>query len=159
MQIGATPEAAALVVVPQSIGAVAGPVVFGVLADRFHPRFLFVALIAALCAALCGLVLEPSYVVALVLFTVIGVVGGSMMAVYGALIARLFGVAAFGQVMGTAALVGMPVLFVLPLLFGNAFDVTGSYGRGLFILVGALSLAALLFALLPSGEARRTRTA
>ncbi|MFO0688329.1 MAG: MFS transporter [Myxococcota bacterium] len=158
-QIGASPEAAALVVVPQSIGAVAGPVVFGALADRIHPRLLFVGLIAALCAGLGGLVLEPSYAVALGLFTVIGIVGGSMMAVYGALVARLFGVAAFGQVLGTAALVGMPVLFAMPLLFGAAFDATGSYARGFFILVGTLTVAAILFASLPSGEARRARAA
>jgi MFS family permease len=150
---GASPEAAALVVIPQSIGAVAGPLVFGSLADRIHPRLLFVGLIAALCAALLGLVLEPRYAVALVLFTVIGVVAGSMMAVYGALIARLFGVSAFGQVMGLGALVGMPILFVLPLVFGRAFDATGSYGSGLFILVGSLSAAALRAAPERSGAA------
>ena len=112
-------------------------------------------LIATLCAGLAGLVFEPSYAVALGLFSVIGVVGGSMMAVYGALIARLFGAMAFGQVMGMGALVGVPVIVATPLVFGAAFDGTGSYDLGLLIMVGALATAALLFALLPSGEARR----
>lgn len=155
LELGATPEAAALVVIPQSIGAVSGPLVFGALADRIHPRFLFVGLIAGLCAGLVGLVFEPSYATALALFSLIGIIGGSMMAVYGALIGRLFGAAAFGQVMGLGALVGLPAIVAMPLAFGAAFDATGSYARGLFILVGTLAVAAVLFAALPSGAARR----
>lgn len=155
LTLGVSPEAAALVVVPQSIGAVTGPLVFGSLADRIHPRLLFIGLIAVLCSALAGLVLRPGYAVALALFTVVGIVGGSMMAVYGALIGRLFGVAAFGQVMGLAALVGVPAIFAMPLLFGRAFDATGDHARGLFILIGCLAMGAALFALLPKGEARR----
>lgn len=153
--LGAAPEAAALVVVPQYVGAVLGPVVFGSLADRIHPRLLFVGLIGLICAALTGLVFQPSYVVALVLFSVIGLVSGSMMAVYGALVARLFGAMAFGQVLGLGALVGLPAIALTPLAFGAAFDATGSYALGLFILVGVLAVSALLFALLPSGPARR----
>lgn len=154
-RLGASAEAASLVVIVQSIGAVAGPVVFGALADRIHPRLLFVGLVAALCAALAGLVAEPAYAVALALFFVVGVVGGSMMAVYGALIGRLFGVAAFGQVMGLAALIGVPTLFVMPIVFGAAFDATGDYARGLGLLIGMLAVACLLFFLLPRGAARR----
>jgi len=154
-QLGVSPEAASFVVVPQSIGAVTGPLIFGSLADRIHPRLLFVGLIATLCAGLTGLVFEPSYGVALALFSVIGVVGGSMMAVYGALIARLFGALGFGQVMGMGALVGVPVIVATPLVFGAAFDATGSYDLGLLVMVAALAVAALLFARLPSGEARQ----
>ncbi len=154
-ELGATPEAASFVVVPQSIGAVTGPLLFGSLADRIHPRLLFIGLIATLCAGLVGLVFEPSYAVALALFSVIGLVAGSMMAVYGALIGRLFGVMAFGQVMGLGALVGVPVIVAAPTVFGRTFDATGSYDLGLLIMVGALATAALLFALLPNGEARR----
>lgn len=156
--LGVSPEAAAFVVVPQSIGAVTGPLLFGSLADRIHPRLLFIGLIGVLCAALVGLVSRPAYGLALALFGVVGVVGGSMMAVYGALIGRLFGVLAFGQVMGMGALVGVPVVFAAPLVFGSAFDRTGSYASGLLILTAALATAALLFALLPSGPARRPAT-
>ena len=128
---------------------------FGALADRIHPRLVFVGLIAMLCAALVGLVFHPSYAVALALFSVIGLVGGSMMPVYGALVARLFGTLAFGQVLGLGALVGLPAIGLIPVVFGAAFDATGSYAFGLLIMVGALATSALLFALLPSGAARR----
>jgi len=154
-ELGATSEAAAFVVIPQAIGSVLGPAVFGSLADRVHPRLLFMGLIAMLCAALVGLVFDPGYAVALALFSVIGLVGGSMMPVYGALVARLFGTMAFGRVLGMGALVGLPAIGLIPVAFGAAFDATGSYGLGLLIMVGTLATAALLFALLPSGEARR----
>ena len=104
------------------------------------------------------LTIVPLFAVALALFSVIGIVGGSMMAVYGALIGRLFGATAFGQVMGLGALVGLPVAVAAPVVFGAAFDATGGYGLGLFIMVGALATAAVLFALLPSGAARRPAT-
>lgn len=154
-ELGATPEAAALAVIPQAIGSVLGPAVFGSLADRIHPRLLFVGLIGMLCAALVGLVFHPSYAVALAYFSVVGLVGGSMMPVYGALVARLFGTMAFGQVLGMGALVGLPAIALIPVVFGAAVDATGSYASGLLIMVGALATSALLFALLPSGAARR----
>lgn len=154
-RLGASGESASFVVVAQSFGAMVGPVLFGTLADRFHPRLLFLVLLAVFCAGLFGLVAEPSYAVALALFVAIGVVGGSMMAVYGALIGRLFGVSAFGQVMGLSALVGLPALFAMPLVFGATFDATGHFARGLLIQVATLVVAFVCFALLPQGEARR----
>ena len=77
------------------------------------------------------------------------------MPVYGALIGRLFGVEAFGQVMGLGALVGLPVITVAPVLFGLAFDQTGSYAVSLGGLVGGLGVSIVLFALLPVGRAQK----
>ena len=91
-----------------------------------------------------------------VLFSVVGLVGGSMMPVYGALIGRLFGTASFGQVMGMGALVGLPVIFLAPLGFGYAFDASNSYSLGLVVMIGSLCLSGLLFSLLPKGLARRS---
>jgi MFS family permease len=155
MFLGASTESASLVVVLQSIGAVAGPLVFGSLADKIHPRRIYLGLIATLALALGVLTFEPGYAIALVVFSVMGLVGGSMMPVYGALIGRLFGAESFGQVIGLGALVGLPMLFIGPLGFGYAFDVTGSYSSGLLGLIGALVLGAGLLALLSTGLARR----
>ncbi len=156
MFLGASTESASWVVVLQSIGAVAGPLVFGSLADKIHPRRIYLGLIATLALALGVLTFEPGYAIALVVFSVMGLVAGSMMPVYGALIGRLFGAESFGQVIGLGALVGLPMLFIGPLGFGYAFDVTGSYSSGLLGLIGALVLGAGLLALLPTGLARRS---
>ena len=80
-----------------------------------------------------------AYAISLLLFSVIGLVGGSMMPLYGALIGRLFGADSFGQVIGLGALVGLPMLFLGPLGFGYAFDATQSYSVGLVGLFWALA--------------------
>lgn len=159
MHLGASTEAASLVVLIQSSAAVAGPLVFGALADRIHPRRLFLGLIATIALALGALILEPGYALSLVVFGVLGLVGGSMMPVYGALVGRLFGADAFGQVIGLGALVGLPMLFLGPLGFGLAFDASGDYGSGLAGLIAALGTGGVLLALLPSGTARGPRVA
>lgn len=155
MHLGASTEAASLVVVLQSAGAVAGPLVFGSLADRIHPRRLFLGLIATISLALGALMLEPGYAVTLGVFAVVGLVAGSMMPVYGALIGRLFGAESFGQVIGLGALVGLLAIFLAPLGFGYAFDATGAYSAGLLGLIVALLVGGALLALLPNGTARR----
>lgn len=153
---GATVQAASFAPIPMSIGAITGPLVLGSLADRIHPRLLFMALCVTICLAFAGLMSGPGYAASLALFAVCGVVGGSMMPIYGALVGRLFGVSAFGQVMGLAALVGVPVIFLAPVLFGYAFDYSGSYALGLAGLIASLLVSTGLFSFLGSGEARRS---
>jgi MFS family permease len=155
MYLGTTAESASIVVVLQSSGAVAGPLLFGSLADRIHPRLLFLGLVGTISLGLAALMLEPGYPFALAIFSVLGLCGGSMMPVYGALIGRLFGAESFGLVMGFGALVGLPTLFLAPLGFGYAFDVTDSYSTGLLGMILALALGGGLLALLTSGVARR----
>ena len=157
MFLGASTEAASIVVVLQSVGAVAGPLLLGSLADRIHPRLLFVGMVATLCVTFGLLSLEPGYGSALGVFFVVGLVGGAMMPVYGALIARLFGPEAFGQVIGLGALVGLPMLFLAPLGFGYAFDASASYSLGLLGLVGVLIAGAGLLLLLSGDTARRPK--
>jgi MFS family permease len=157
MHLGVSTEAASGVVVLQSVGAVAGPLLLGSLADRIHPRLLFVGMIATLCVTFGLLSLEPGYAAALGVFFVVGLVGGAMMPVYGALIARLFGPEAFGQVIGLGALVGLPMLFLAPLGFGYAFDASESYSLGLLGLMGVLVAGAGLLLLLSGDTAKRPR--
>ena len=153
---GASPEAAAVAPVPLSIGAVLGPLLFGALADKIHPRKLFIGLCALICLVFGGLMTGPGYAISLVLLAFCGLVGGSMMPVYGALIGRLFGVNAFGQVMGLGALVGLPVITIAPVAFGAAFDRSGDFAVGLGGLIASLIASIALFALVSSGEARRS---
>lgn len=155
---GASPQAAAIAPIPLSLGAIMGPLIFGSLADRIHPKRLFIGLCATICLAFGGLMMAPAYPLALALLAVCGLVGGSMMPVYGALVGRLFGVAAFGQVMGLGALVGLPAVTAAPLLFGLAFDRSGGYGVGLAGLIASLVLSMALFSLIARGEARGTKS-
>jgi MFS family permease len=80
----------------------------------------------------------------LFIMCVSGIVGGGMMPVYTMLIARIFGPASFGRVMGLAGLVVMPFSFAAPPTAGALRDVTGSYGPALLLFIGVLALGALV---------------
>ena len=152
---GASVELSTIAPMAMGVGAIAGPLLFGPLADRIHPRMLFVGLCIVLMLAFGSLTLDLPLPGLLGLLLVCGLAGGSMMPVYGALIARLFGVASFGQVMGLAALVAIPTGTLAPIAFGYAFDTTGSYVAGFIGLIVAMGLAVASFMGLPTGPARR----
>ncbi len=68
------------------------------------------------------------------------------MPVWGAMIAALFGPPAFGQVMGLAFLVMMPLAVAGPPLAGAIFDATRSYAPLFQLLVASYAVAALALA-------------
>jgi len=152
---GASVELSTIAPMAMGVGAIGGPLLFGPLADRIHPRALFVGLCIGLTLAFGALTLDLPLPGLLGLLLVCGLAGGSMMPVYGALIARLFGVASFGQVMGLAALIAIPTGTFAPIAFGYAFDTTGSYVAGFIGLIVAMGIAVAFFARLPAGPARR----
>ena len=79
---------------------------------------------------------------------ILGVAGGGIMPVYAALIGRIFGPAAFGQVMGLAGLVLLPFGFAAPPLAGALRDASGSYAPALLLFAALLVAAAGILAFL-----------
>ncbi len=152
---GASVELSAVAPMAMGVGAIAGPLVFGPLADRIHPRTLFVGLCLVVALAFGALTADLSMPVLLGLLLVCGLAGGSMMPVYGALIARLFGVASFGQVMGLAALVAIPTGTLAPIAFGYAIDQTDSYTTSFVGLIAAMAVSVAFFLALSRTAARR----
>ena len=152
---GASVALSGAVPIAMGVGAIAGPLVLGPLADRIHPRSLFIGLCGLVVVAFGALLLPLPLPALLGLLVVCGLVGGSMMPVYGAAIGRLFGVASFGQVMGLGALVAVPIGAGAPIAFGYAFDATGSYAAGLAGLMVAMVIAAGFFFGVPTGRAVR----
>ena len=57
-------------------------------------------------------------------------VAGGVLPVYAALVARVFGPASFGRVMGSAGLVMLPFGFAAPVVAGALRDSAGSSSRG-----------------------------
>ena len=152
---GASVELSGTVPIAMGVGAIAGPLIFGPMADRVHPRTLFMGLCALVILAFGALLLPLPIPALLVLLVVCGLVGGSMMPVYGAALGRLFGVSSFGLVMGLGALVAVPVGAGAPIAFGYAFDATGSYATGFTGLMIAMAVSAGFFFAVPTGEAPR----
>jgi MFS family permease len=124
--------------------AILGTFSFGTLADRVDLRLLMWTIIAGRMACFGVLYTEPDYTGFLFIMCVSGIVGGGMMPVYTMLIARIFGPASFGRVMGLAGLVVMPFSFAAPPTAGALRDVTGSYGPALLLFIGVLALGALV---------------
>ena len=90
----------------------------------------------------------------------LGLLGGGMMPVYAALIGRIFGAAAFGQVMGLGGLLMAPIGAVAPLLGGFLRDATGSYAAMLLCFaIGMLLAAGLLVGLREAGASQGPQVA
>jgi cyanate permease len=87
------------------------------------------------------------------IFVAFGLTTGSSMPIYGSIIARVFGPAAFGQVMGLAGLLMLPLHFSAPPLVGKLYDATGNYHLALQLIVAALGLSALSLSFLRTKRA------
>lgn len=121
-----------------------GKLVFGALADKVN---LKLALCVAQGLVLVGfllLSLQPGYTVVLLATVFVGLAAGGMLPVWGALIARVFGLLSYGRVMGmmgpVITLCAMPGYTVV----GRMYDASGSYVLALQIFAGVLVVAILL---------------
>lgn len=87
---------------------------------------------------------EPGYPLMLVAAGLMGLAAGGMLPVWGALMARVFGLVSYGRAMG---LMGpLITLSVLPsfAVVGRLFDATGSYRSSLLDFAGVIAVATLL---------------
>jgi MFS family permease len=135
---GLTATEAAIMFLPQVIGAGAAGVFFGYLADRLTGRWLIpmpMALLAASLLIAANLSPGPAVVVYAI---VLGAAGGAMRSVAATLLPRWFGVLHIGAIQGTAAFVNIAATALGPVSFSVARAATGGYGG-----------AATWFALMP----------
>lgn len=135
---GLSATEAALMFLPQTIGAGAAGLLFGYIADRLTGRWLIpmaMALLASslfLAANLAGTALIVLYAISL------GAAGGSSRSINATLLPRWFGTAHIGEIQGTATLIGVASTALGPVVFSLARDAASNYGT-----------AALWFSLLP----------
>ncbi|MEZ4334939.1 MAG: MFS transporter [Myxococcota bacterium] len=122
-----------------------GKIVFGRLADRAGERTAYAVAIAFEIAALLGMLLLPTSLALEGITAVLGLGIGGNLPLSAALLARAFGPAAFGSMMGLKTLLMTPLIAVGTPFAGWIFDVTGSYriAFGVFLGLVALSLLAL----------------
>jgi cyanate permease len=133
-----------------------GKLVFGAMADKVN---LKLALNAAQALVLIGfllLALEPAYMLVLGAIVCIGLAAGGMLPVWGALIARVFGLLSYGRVMGMMG----PVitLCVMPgyAAVGRIYDVSGSYVPALIFFAGVLVVSILLLLPMKMGQGEQS---
>lgn len=131
-----------------------GKLLFGSVADKVDLRF---ALGAAILSLTGGFLLLSQGADARFLSLgaiLAGLAAGGMLPVWGALLAKCFGTANYGRVMGLMSPVIMPFNIVGPPALGAVADLSGSYVNGLLLYAGLLTaVISLLFFIRYQAEA------
>jgi MFS family permease len=122
-----------------------GKVVFGRIADRAGERTAYALAIGLETIALVGILVLPTSYALEGITALLGLGIGGNLPLSAALLARTFGPAAFGSMMGMKTLLMTPLIATGTPFAGWIFDTTGSYriAFGVFLGLVVLSLAAL----------------
>jgi MFS family permease len=134
--------------------ALAGKPLFGFLADRWGERSAYALSITLEALALVGLTLAPSGALLFGVMALFGLGIGGNMPLSAALLARAFGPAAFGPMMGLMMPLLTPLVSSGTPLAGWIFDETGSYSYAfvIFLVLAMASLVALWQVRLPEAD-------
>ncbi len=110
----------------------------GWLGDRINVKIVASALTLLMAAAALLYSIADSYVVLLVATLLQGMAGGGFFPLWALLVARLYHLSVYGQVMGTTAVAAFGGAAIGPVFAGWLHDVTGSYRIVFLIFLGAL---------------------
>lgn len=142
--LGATPAQASTLIMAVAIMGLVGKLAFGMAADKINLKLGLWIAMALVLIALLILASEPGYPLMLIAAGLLGLAAGGMLPVWGALMAKVFGLVSYGRAMG---LMGpLITLSVMPsfAVVGRLFDATGSYRTSLLVFAGVIAVAALL---------------
>lgn len=134
--------------------ALAGKLLFGFLADRWGERSAYALSITLEALGLVGLMLVPSSALLFGVMALFGLGIGGNLPLSAALLARAFGPAAFGPMMGLMMPLLTPLVSSGIPLAGWIFDETGSYSYAfvIFLVLAVASLVALWQVRLPESD-------
>jgi len=139
-EAGLTSTEAAVMFLPQVVGAAVAGLFFGFLADRLTGRSL-IPIVMALLAISLGLTLALAPGATVILYAIsLGAAGGASRTVTATLLPRWYGVTHIGAIQGSASLLTVGSTAIGPVLFSLTRDLTGGYGN-----------AAVLLAVIPIG--------
>jgi MFS family permease len=151
LDIGFTTSEAVKVAGVIGIAVVLGRLLVGFAVDRiFAPHVAIAILFACICGVLALAVF--GMVVAVPAAFVIGFSVGAEVDLIGYLIARYFGMHAYGQIYGRQYSTFLIATGLSPVILGAVRDATGSYTASLFTAAAFITLSAALFTRLPKFE-------
>lgn len=140
---------AALLLAAYGASQMAGRLTIGALVDRFRPQA--VAAVTALISAIAFMTLQveaPGFALAMAAVFFAGLMHGAESDLLPFFGVRMFGLRAFGEVYGMLLMIALVGTAVGIVGFGRLHDLTGGYAIALWIAVGAMVGAAVLFATL-----------
>jgi MFS family permease len=151
LDIGLTTSEAVKIAGVIGIAVVLGRLLVGFAVDRiFAPHVAIAILFACICGVLALAVFGT--VVAIPAAFVIGFSVGAEVDLIGYLVARYFGMHAYGQIYGRQYSTFLIATGLSPVILGAVRDATGSYTGSLFTDAAFITLSAALFTRLPKFE-------
>jgi MFS family permease len=151
LDIGLTTSEAVKIAGVIGIAVVLGRLLVGFAVDRiFAPHVAIAILFACICGVLALAVFGT--VVAIPAAFVIGFSVGAEVDLIGYLVARYFGMHAYGQIYGRQYSTFLIATGLSPVILGAVRDATGSYSGSLFTAAAFITLSAALFTRLPKFE-------
>ena len=148
VEIGFTTKAAAKIAGVIGIAVVLGRILVGFAVDRIFAPRVAIAILFACISGVLALALFGSAVAVPAAF-VIGFSVGAEVDLIGYLVARYFGIHAYGQIYGRQYSSFLIATGLSPVILGAIRDATGSYTASLFTAVAFMVVSATLFAKLP----------
>ena len=142
--LGHSTEAAGQLITVIAIGGIVGKIAFGFAADKMNLKVGLWLAIALVIIGFLILATEPSYSLMLVASALLGLAAGGQLPVWGALMARAFGLVSYGRAMGLMS--PMISLIVMPgfIVAGKLVDMTGNYVLLLNVFCAVLVVAAIV---------------
>ena len=139
--LGATSTQASTLIMVVAVMGLLGKLLFGFAADKINLKLgLWLAMGLVLVAFLI-MASEPGYTLVLLAAGLLGLATGGMLPVWGAIMAKVFGLVSYGRAMG---LMGpLITLLVMPsfAIVGRLYDATGSYRLCLLLYAGIIGLS------------------
>ena len=146
-------KASSLLMIVAASGLI-GKLVFGVLADKVNLKLGLWISIGLVAVSFLILAIEPGYLLMIVAALAMGLAAGGMLPVWGAMLAKVFGLASYGRVMGMMG--PLMTCLVMPSfsIVGRLYDVYGDYQVALLAFTGVCLVAAVLLIPLKLNAAR-----
>ena len=148
LDLGLTTSAAVKIAGVIGIAVVLGRLLVGFAVDRIFAPWVAIAILFTCICGILALALLGSTVAVPAAF-VIGFSVGAEVDLIGYLVARYFGIHAYGQIYGRQYSAFLIATGLSPVLLGAVRDATGTYTASLFIAAAFMIVSAALFAKLP----------
>ena len=146
---GVDPTKAAVLLSIFSATNFVGKLSSGPIADKVDFRIMLACLLILLGLGTVGFIRADSYTSLVAIIGFVGAGQGAIVPLWSLILARIYGPDNMGRTMGLMGVLIMPFTLVSPILFGLAYDLTGSYNAAL-----AGYIALLISAFLPLGLIR-----
>jgi predicted MFS family arabinose efflux permease len=118
-----------------------GKILFSVFATRINLKFALLAALVLVGLPLASLTVWHAYVAMVAAAVCLGLASGAFLPAWSAIVARIYGPAVFGRVMGRMQSVTIPAVMVGTPATGYLFDLTGSYDTAFLMFTAAAALA------------------